>query len=663
MENVAVVWDESPFAEHIDNETGREVSVITSRDSLDHRLSQGTLDETSLVVLLELTWEGNRRSEFYGLEVVRELIGEEKFEQPIVFCSFADQQSLYEVEGVSGELARMPFPFERLPASPDQLVARAKDAEPRSEMWLAFVRRIALEKPLLMRAHDIDQAVPKPGKDMVAAARRALDDLDDLNLDLPGRLSEKRRSVEKALRRAENELNEDGGEVEEELREAAEAREELREFAVFLRGVNTSRGEETRKLAKNERKRNIILVEDQEDQLNYYREGLRRHFNVFATQRADEALSELEENPDEYQAIIADWILFDPSGEMRRWQDLQGFELLEQAGRYGPICRVALTSSSRPVLSAVKNAASSTLYDAYFPKRSLGRTEEGSFQNISVKVNNIVNNKERVKNRIPIKGEWKGEGKYRKEFLNMWRLNSWEEIKEEIKKDAQKISKEYVKYRNKKRKDEIRWEAIPDMSGGNLDYKYKWTDNVKGLREEVKNILKTRLLMFYLHFGEGETIYKVTQLVMGYSGISGRPAQLYQDLGIHYTKEGFLKKKILPYEVKWFEEIFGRWLIISEEESVVYIIKEIFNVFERKEIEIAWRGKGNSNIEDKRNPESVIKIMNDLYWYSKNEGMKDKLKKIKEVYRRVEGEYISGVGDKAENEFRKVLGVTSGFKE
>jgi len=544
MGKVVVAWDEGVFADRFRSVCGDDVSVVTSRSSLDQELQRDDGKDggdTCLVVLLELDWEGHR-SRFRGFDIVRDLFLHEEFDQPIVLCSFAGKKSLYDIPGIGRRLARMPFTFERLPTTPGVLVEKARNADPFSVPWLEFVRRnILVEKPYAMCAHDIRGAIPKGDEELSSAVEDALEDLDALNLGLPENLLKHRERAEQAL---ENERY-------------GQARHALRVFVGLLEqhSVQEANTEDSRPIEEEQPKSDIILIEDEGDELEYYRRGLERDFNVFAARHVDEVLAELEENPKnrEYLAIVADWRLKEEDG--RTDQPLQGFELLDKVSReYGPIYRVALTSLPKSTIASVQNATSSRVYDTYFPKGSVGNAAGYSFPEISEKIKEGIEPIHKLRSRMPEIGPWtdRGEKKtFREAFLELYQSEEWEEKKVDVENTAKSAIRDYVEYYEDKYD---KGESVPsvgdapyNLSAGNYDS--------EATRERILKVLTLRLISLCFHFKyevSTENIYPfLTGKTPNYDGTM--LGQWYGVLGIERAGGGIKLQSVFPHEEEWLK--------------------------------------------------------------------------------------------------------------
>jgi len=541
MSRVVIAWDEGVFADRFRSACGDNVSVVTSRSSLDQELQRDDgkdWGDTCLVVLLELDWEGHR-SRFRGFDIVRDLLLHEEFDQPIVLCSFARKRSLYDIPGIGRRLARMPFTFERLPTTPGVLVEKARNAAPFSAPWLEFVRRnILVEKPYAMCAHDIRGAIPKGDEELSSAVEDALDDLDALNLGLPENLLKHRQRAEQAL---ENERY-------------GEARNALRVFVGLLEqhGVQEANTEDSRPIEEGEPKSDIILIEDEGDELEYYRRGLERDFNVFAARHVEEVLAELEENPKnrEYVAIVADWRLKEEDGKTD--QPLQGFELLDKVSRkHGPIYRVALTSLPKSAIASVQNATSSKIYDTYFPKGSVGNAAGYSFPEISEKIKEGIEPIQTLRTRLPEIGPWKpqsGKTTFREVFLKLYNSNEWNDELSQIKRTAINVIKDYVEYYEN---EYSRGGSAPPV--GNAPYNLSAGE--KATRDRVLKVLALRLVSLWFHFKYETSTEDICPFLTGKTPEYGGtyPGQWYSILGLGRSGGGFKVQSIFPYEEEWLK--------------------------------------------------------------------------------------------------------------
>jgi hypothetical protein len=514
----------------------------------------GKWNDVQVVFLLELGWNG-QRSSFFGFELIRELLLD-GFDQPILLCSFLPREKFYDVQGIGRKLARMPFPFVRLPVDPDVLVEKAKNAEPFSDMWYAFVREnILVEEPYEICAHELKGALSKSDDELRTAAEDALSDLDAFDLRLPDNLSKHRGRAEEAL--------EEGN--------YAEAREALEVFVGLLdqRGTQGAIEADASEEEEDSTKSDILLVEDDEGQLEYYRRGLERDFNVFAAQRAEEVLTELEENPNdrEYGAIIADWWLREEDG--KTWQPMQGFELLDEVGRkHGPIYRVALTSLPQGAFASIRNAAPSGIMDEYFPKGSVGNTKPYSFPQIAESIKDGIEPVLELRNRLPTLGIWTNRDQkksFKEAFLELYQSDEWESEKAKIEKASVNLVDEYVETEE----HYVQGEPAPDIrDDSNLT---PGTRDTPATRERIIQILKLRLITLALHFRLGLNDESIFQLLTGktedtdYSSSALR--NWYSNLGFSRSK-GEIVRWIMPHEEEWLEESQGINLEEIEKEEI-----------------------------------------------------------------------------------------------
>jgi hypothetical protein len=556
MSQIIIAWDEGPYADRLRDETKGDVSVATSRDDLKNELQdeEGRYrDDVRLIVLLEMSWE-ERRSRFHGFDLLRDLmLDKDGFDGPVVFCSFAERTSLYDLQSIGRIMAPMPFPFVRLPATPETLVEQARGAKPFSGALLAFVRdNFLIEKPYGICAHQIGGAIEKSDEELQAAVKDALEDLDALSLRLPEELTKHRRAAEQAL----------------DEKRYSEARHELKVFVGLLRQRGThSEGEEDDALEEEEQlKHDIILIEDEKDQLNYYRRGLERDFDVFTAQRASEVLDELEENPDdrEYLAIVADWWLKKEDG--KTWQPMQGFELLDRVGRkHGLIHRVALTSLPPGAFASVRNAAPSSIMDDYFPKGSLGNTRAHSFPQIAAKIEEGIAERLRVRDRLPQKGRWnevkdeakqKGGKNFTDLFIALRCSPRWDEEREDIEQHSKEILETYKEHYDDKY---AQGQAVREITQAphhlSLGGRGAPADE-----DTIRKALKLRLITIGLYLERDLEDKDIHRLLHGRSSSEDAASTIkhyYPDIGLSRTSGKLKLDCIFPYEYEWMQREFG----------------------------------------------------------------------------------------------------------
>jgi hypothetical protein len=569
-EEIVIAWDENEYADLLREELGDRGRVVVSESELHDAMGREPdrdsqdWNDVRLVLLLELAWE-EQRSRFCGFDIARNLLLD-GFDQPIVFCSFMAMEQLYYIQKVGRRLARMPFPSVRLPADPGKVTNRANAADALTGMGLTYIRDNFLSKRAkAIVAHDIDGALEKTKSELPElqdAVRPILEDFDAYEVALSPEIMEQRRVVGDAL----------------EGEDYNEARSQLLQFVRLLDRdhhlENDEDSQDTEKFGYS-----VILLEDEPEELEFYRKGLESHFDVFATRRAEEALRELRENPHgrDYMAVIADWRLLKKDGVT--WQPMFGFDLLAEARKIDPsIYLASLTSLGETfVLSVLKHGP--IKHTNWFPKGVVGRKEPWSFPEFANYIHEKVEPHFLVRKHLPDLGRWKkiptaakekGGKTFRRLFLELRGSDEWHEAWEEIKKPVQDIVEQYVEeHRNRRPTSDIKDPPYELSKGGN---------RTPAGRERLIKMLKLRLIALALHFEHGfndEEIYCLLNGVSEYfeednywdredTNDRSNIGLWWRDVGFSRSDKNIKLEYVMPHEREWLKEVYERDLDLSD---------------------------------------------------------------------------------------------------
>jgi CheY-like chemotaxis protein len=547
-DEIIIAWDEGPYADHLRDETKGDVSVATSRDDLDHELRNGTgraWADVQLVILLELAWEG-QRARFHGFELVKELLLED-FDRPLVLCSYLEKENFYSVQGVGRFLARMPFPFVRLPAARKDLVAKASGAEASSAMWRAYVRENYLaQEPFARIAHDMRQALSQSDDQMERTVQRLLEDLDALEVRLPGAVAEQRQTVEQALRR--------DGAIDTARASIDELRRRLEEH-----GAPQDDGEAEEENAAAKSDYAVLLVEDDDVQREQYRRGLAPYFDVFAAESAAEALDELRTSERTYLAVVADWVLLEEDGVT--WQPMQGFDLLVEAWEEsGPLCLIALTSLHREAVASVLRSASHEI--DWFSKSEVGDDARWPFHAFAGYLRKRV--RALLSDRVSMpQSKWWTERGLGDLLLELkYESGRWEQVRTDAEEMARQIVEEFFE------KDT----ALAPVNAG--DYKLTTPGRTTTPKmSHLEKILPLRLAVLAGHLEHGLSPLAIRRRLrkeedIDKNKVENRAKQWYPQLGLERDGHGRIPETAaLAHERDWFRRTYGTDLKEAERQA------------------------------------------------------------------------------------------------
>jgi len=566
MEEVVVAWDDSAFADRIRKETGPEVRVATSRNSFN-RLNKIAKKDPRLILLLELSW-GGQRSNFHGFDVLRDLLMADS-DRPILLCSFLEKQQFYSLEGIGRFLARMPFPFEQLPAPPRALLEKVRGVSAISSRMRAYIRENYLaQEPISEVVHDLRTALEtelEEGefRDTVARLTR---DLRALNISLPQQVSEQNRTLRRQALRKEGDIS--------DLRESTEALRDQLERHNFSRRSSESRNQD----ADSENYR-LLVVEDDDSQREEYRTGLEPYFDeVRAVGTADEALDELRSS-DEYRAVVADWRLLEDDGVT--WQRLQGFDLLVKAWENSaPVHLVALTSLNREAVASVLRET--TVDIDWFPKSEVGEDARWPYHAFADYIHNRVEPALQDLESLPNLKWWTEKG-LGDRFLDIkYKSNRWHQVRSEAEKAAKKVIEEIKEngyLRGKiNEKEYYKGEYVLDVpSEGPIKSDL-----------QVEKVITQRLIVLAIHFYREEiginfeesienTPEGIYNLLRGDAKKDSKymVKRWYPVLGLS-RRRGAIKKEMFEHEKEWIRSEFkvGTDLSIEKKEEMKIRVSE-----------------------------------------------------------------------------------------
>ena len=126
----ALIWDDDEGRLPIELPGGWK-SFVTARLNPDTLAGAAPGAFSAILLLAELKWDGHRRDDLYGLEVLTKLRADHDARCPILVCSFLPRR---ELDGRS-QLLRWSrhHPFLRLPFVPEEVDGALRNAEPVSD--------------------------------------------------------------------------------------------------------------------------------------------------------------------------------------------------------------------------------------------------------------------------------------------------------------------------------------------------------------------------------------------------------------------------------------------------------------------------------------------------------------------------------------------------
>lgn len=549
MNNLVLAWSDDRYASRLRNETDSQVSVVTSRDRLEKKLTVGDTQrwaDVQLVVLMELGWD-EPRVRFYGFELVRELLLQD-FDRPLMLCSYLEKKQFYSIKGIERFLAPMPFPFVRLPVTPETLVEEAQSADAFSSRLRAYVRENYLaQEPFGRIAHDLMRALDRDDSEMRSVVQRCLENIKSLNVSLPTGLATQRDDVEQALRQGEV--------TSDEMREKiSELRNLLRQHGSPQQTADSDTGG-----VKKTTDYAVMLVEDDDSYREGIRHGLEPHFEeVFAASSAEEALEKLQTPGRRYMAIVADWLLLEEDGIT--WQSTQGFDLLVNAWKENaPICLIALTSLDREAVASVLRSTS--LEIDWFPKSEVGENTRWPYHAFAGYI------RKRVRTLLPDlvnmpEGKWWTEKGLGDLFLELkYESGRWQQVRKNAEDTARQIVRDFYEEET----------AMSPINEGDYQLKAPGRSTTPDMGH-LEKILPQRLAVLALHFEYGQSPLSIRTLLRmeetkPESTVKNRAKQWFSKLGLPREDGRIPESSVMEHEREWLSRVYEVDLKTAELEA------------------------------------------------------------------------------------------------
>lgn len=418
-----ILWNKAPYCKELEKIFGTD-SVATSNAELEGLLKEDS-DSDCLIILAELSWGGKNLSLFQGFELAEKLLLD-GFTKPLVFCSFQRREFFYNSKSAARFLSPMPFTFLQLPLSRQQWEEKVSKIRAFSPMLQAYIRENCLVKGGRLKAivHRLRNGVSQQ-EQFNQICKRSFDDLDVLHVSLPLELIQQRKTIEHCLSQ---------GNIAAAAEETKSLVEKLDKFA--------STTSSTASIAAPEKASyGIVIVEDNEQQLKRLQQEMEKYFDVFATRSSTEALKELQNDlsHEKYFAIVADWELLEEDGFT--WQEMQGFDLLAEAGRTRPLCLIALTSLSKDAVSSILRPSPVKIH--WFSKEEVGNNARWSYYAFAQYMIEQITNILLEQLHEPSGDLWQRRG-LKELFIDLrYHSGKWPAVELDIKEKANQIIKAY----------------------------------------------------------------------------------------------------------------------------------------------------------------------------------------------------------------------------
>jgi len=309
-DNYLIICDNRQKSYFSKFEEGKDFSFVTSEAEFETLRSDKKIEQYNrIIIFAELSWDGKNYSDFYGIDISIRLRMELRALAPICILSFLPKNYFNNKEEVRFNVLKVRgSAFCQLPSTFETIENSLKSIIPLHSATLAFLPLYLIEI-----------------KNLIGEITHSL------------RINSGTELIEKALSKIEQFAKTSIYDSLKSLADtikSAHSNNNSEEFADAIKKlVEKLNAYQKKELSlKEQKKEKILLLEDKDEELNWARSELEKHFEVVAVKTAKDAIKEIDEDEKHnYRAIIADWELIEPDSSEH--QQLLGFEVLEYASR------------------------------------------------------------------------------------------------------------------------------------------------------------------------------------------------------------------------------------------------------------------------------------------------------------------------------------------
>lgn len=130
LTDVYFIWNSNTYANKLIKHFGVDPVVLSEV----HLSSSDLNNSKGIVIIAELDWNGNKLSQFYGLEILCKLRAEYRYKCPIAVCSFIEEDWLWKKFPILDFPQH--HPFIRLPVGKETYIEKIQSAEEADESKL-----------------------------------------------------------------------------------------------------------------------------------------------------------------------------------------------------------------------------------------------------------------------------------------------------------------------------------------------------------------------------------------------------------------------------------------------------------------------------------------------------------------------------------------------
>lgn len=564
-DSTLLVWNDDNNGTQLQSILGKEKLAVSPAE-----LEEKIEGKNRLLVLAELNWHDRKYSQFYGYDLVRDLIGK-NHEADVAFLSVLARKQLQNCGPTCRLLVpifmhfQLPYCFERKVKIQPPRFSRTKWGMIRNY----YIRPDGIVDKLL---HDLKKITPNANRELI---KKTIDNIQSYREILHPEIADAINTIAKDI--------DEGHEVYSQIRQ-------LRwDLGTYYREIVHT---EQPKLQQSPFR--IMIVEDDADTLRTLQNGLSHYFeNIEAVSSGPEAFDKLTKDVMSYSAIIADMDMRDDDGFL---QEVQGYDLIEEAKKFPHLALCMLTHFSKRALGHVQDIAESG--DIFYQEKDpvLGLPPYLSYGEFAKKlIAHIKENRKYLQG--PTNGVW-NKGLllfYYRIMPTQEGAKLWDEVKERV-------------------------EAFLSSGCVNTDNlipkKLFHVDTREFTGEHLKAILMHRLItLFYQYSGDCVPFEKGVRVAIGFEqkhykqyfnsllGFSVTCTKVAEDNHICVVQ----KKNLLPVEHDWLKTRFPENSSANFPHLIEAVNDAIESVSRRKDFEVL-QNKVDSLQECRR----VLKFMSGL---------------------------------------------------
>jgi hypothetical protein len=325
QDNYLIICDEqqkSYFSKLTEN---RDFRFVTSETEFEKLNSDEVANYNRIIIFVELLWQGEKYTDFYGVDIAVLFRLKLKALSPICILSFLPKDYFGKFNEIKYNILQARGTcFRQLPISFADVENTVSAIIPLSAATLTYLSTLLIDIRHIVDIlrHDLRM---ESDNDKIYVSLKKIEQLSTTNIYL------QLQELAKEIITAHDGNNED------------KFYSTIKELINVL-NIHLQNTKQDTPLADNTVKNKVLLLDDNINDLNWAKNALSSHFEVIPFQNALEAKAYIERDAkNELSAVICDWQLLRPNS--KEHQELLGFEVLEFASKKGFYALFSLTST------------------------------------------------------------------------------------------------------------------------------------------------------------------------------------------------------------------------------------------------------------------------------------------------------------------------------